>query len=285
MANDDEKRKYVPIRQEKPNCFLWFFSPLVYTGRTPCITKECNLPNIHPLDTEGHLRPLLSIGWWFIRLLRRLLLPSIGVVHAAGPAQSSTKKEKECDPCRKLVRACDLPLYVEDGTKKCVDCVDTSAPPPEETIFTETIKCARKEIWFLMEQLKIVQKEVVTSLQSFREQSEDVVSFLREESNFAPRMGAIAVGGLTGYILALRRGIFRKLIYTTVGSTSIAALCYPKEAKAYSQDGFKIVKKYALIGYHFLNGDEGDNADCEKNEGKSSKECVCISKECKKHSS
>lgn len=84
----------------------------------------------------------------------------------------------------------------------------------------------------------------------------EYLKYLREESNVAPRIGAIAVGGLSGYILALRRGIFRKLIYTSIGAGGMAALCYPREAKEYSHEALQLLKRYIIIGYHFINGGE-----------------------------
>lgn len=80
------------------------------------------------------------------------------------------------------------------------------------------------------------------------------LDFLQAEENLIPRVGAIALGGLTGLIFALRKGMFKKMFYTSIGAGTMAALCYPAEAKLYSQEAFEQARKYTLISYHFLNG-------------------------------
>ncbi|XP_073985182.1 MICOS complex subunit 26/27 isoform X5 [Rhodnius prolixus] len=184
-------------------------------------------------------------------ILRRIFLPASGCGFAVVHAKEKNEKEDKCDPERKLVRACDLPVYAEE--KKCLDCTPPKKNEPD-TLFTETVKCARKEMWYVMDQARIVKQQIEDGLEDLKSSSEEYLKYLREESNVAPRIGAIAVGGLSGYILALRRGIFRKLIYTSIGAGGMAALCYPREAKEYSHEALQLLKRYIIIGYHFING-------------------------------
>lgn len=81
-----------------------------------------------------------------------------------------------------------------------------------------------------------------------------VRDYLNEEDNTLPRAGAIAVGGLAGLIFGLRGGFFKKLIYTSIGAGGVASICYPKEAKIYSEKALVEGKKYATIGYNFVYG-------------------------------
>lgn len=83
-----------------------------------------------------------------------------------------------------------------------------------------------------------------------------VRDYLNEEDNTLPRAGAIAVGGLAGLIFGLRGGFFKKLIYTSIGAGGVASICYPKEAKVYSEQALVEGKKYATIGYNFIYGGE-----------------------------
>lgn len=80
------------------------------------------------------------------------------------------------------------------------------------------------------------------------------VDYLNEPDNTLPRVGAIAIGGLSGYILGLRGGFFRRSFYGIIGATAIASICYPKDAEIYAQQGIVEVKKYASIGYNFIYG-------------------------------
>ena len=85
-----------------------------------------------------------------------------------------------------------------------------------------------------------------------------MLDYLREESNMMPRLGAVAIGGLTGLIFSLRGGKFKRLIYTSGGALSVAGVCYPKQA----QDSLIIAKHYANIGYNFLYGGEFYKLSC-----------------------
>lgn len=71
----------------------------------------------------------------------------------------------------------------------------------------------------------------------------DYRNYLREEKNTLPRVGAIAVSSLAGVVLGVRGGFFKKLFYASVTGTSMAAVCYPREAKV-----------YAKVAYNFAYG-------------------------------
>lgn len=77
-----------------------------------------------------------------------------------------------------------------------------------------------------------------------------LLDYLREESNVMPRMGAIGIGGLTGLILGLRGRTFKRLVYSSTGALTMAALCYPKKA----EEGVDLAKHYINVGYNFIYG-------------------------------
>lgn len=81
-----------------------------------------------------------------------------------------------------------------------------------------------------------------------------LIKYLGEEENYGPKIGAIAVGGLTGFILALRGGKFKRFVYTSTGALAMASICFPKEAAEYSKIAMAEGKKYATIGYNFIYG-------------------------------
>lgn len=80
------------------------------------------------------------------------------------------------------------------------------------------------------------------------------MNILAEEESSVPKYGAIAIGGVAGYILGLRRGMFRRLLYASVGATGMASICYPKEAAVYYELGAVEAKKYTTIAYNFAFG-------------------------------
>lgn len=81
-----------------------------------------------------------------------------------------------------------------------------------------------------------------------------IVDYLNQPANGIHRTGAIAVGALSGYIIAIRRGFIRRLIYASAGGLGVASLCYPKEANQYWQQALNESKTYATIVYNFAYG-------------------------------
>lgn len=59
---------------------------------------------------------------------------------------------------------------------------------------------------------------------------------------------------MSGYIIAIRRGFFRRLLYTSIGGLGVASICYPKEAEQYWQQSLNETKTYATILYNFAYG-------------------------------
>ena len=80
------------------------------------------------------------------------------------------------------------------------------------------------------------------------------VDYLREERNILQRIGAIGGGVLCGYIIGIRKGFFKRFLYTASGGIAAATVCYPYEAEEYFKQSSQLSKKYVIIGYHFLNG-------------------------------
>lgn len=81
-----------------------------------------------------------------------------------------------------------------------------------------------------------------------------VVTYLQEENNTLPKVGAIGIGALTGLIFGLRGGYIKRSLYATIGALGIGAVCYPKEASEYGQIGVIEGKKYLLVTYNFVTG-------------------------------
>lgn len=78
--------------------------------------------------------------------------------------------------------------------------------------------------------------------------------YLNSPANGIHRTGAVAVGTISGYIIAIRRGFFRRLLYTSIGGFGVASICYPKEAEIYWQHALSETKTYATILYNFAYG-------------------------------
>lgn len=72
---------------------------------------------------------------------------------------------------------------------------------------------------------------------------------LRQEKNGMLRTGFVAGGGLVGLLVAVKKGKFKKLIYTTAGVSTACYIAFPKE----SEEATKVIKRYSIVSYHFIN--------------------------------
>ncbi len=55
---------------------------------------------------------------------------------------------------------------------------------------------------------------------------------MQEPDNAPMRVAAVATGGLFGYVVgALRGKLLKRMLFTTFGAGSVAAIVYPEEAK------------------------------------------------------
>lgn len=82
------------------------------------------------------------------------------------------------------------------------------------------------------------------------------IDYLNEPGNSLPRAGAIALGTASGYILGLRHGRIRRVLYTGIGAAALASVCYPNDAKVYANRALDEAKAVAKIGYNFAYGGE-----------------------------
>ncbi|BES97586.1 Apolipoprotein O [Nesidiocoris tenuis] len=194
-----------------------------------------------------HQQPLVKTRMSAKQIVRGMLIPSY---FATGVLLAECDGKEECDDTKKLVRARDLPLYA-DPPKPLAN---TNTLESEEGVLLTTIRCARQELQAIVVQAKAIRSEVSHMIDQTTKETEDAVEYLRQEENLLPRLGAIGLGGLAGYLLAIRRGIIRKMLYTSFGSGIVASVAYPNQALEYTEEVVAEAKKYAVLGYHFLNG-------------------------------
>nr|CAD7264942.1 unnamed protein product [Timema shepardi] len=200
-----------------------------------------------------------------LKVLRKFLLPggmcAATVITASPsdklPASTDTKKEHcECESKphthgKRLIRPSELPLYPEDIL---YESVREEKILDESSALEETIRKVRKEIWSYYDVYKGYRQRVTDFFETGIAHTESTRHFLQEEENFLPRVGAITLGVLTGFVLGLRGGRFKRLTYSTLGGLTMASICYPREANEVTQEAIFQAKKYFTIGYNFAYG-------------------------------
>lgn len=99
------------------------------------------------------------------------------------------------------------------------------------------------------------QKEtLVEYVHQAKEQTQSTIDYLNQPHNLMPRTGAIAIGGLSGFIFAARGGSIKKLLYTTIGAGAVASLCYPRQAEEFAKEALFETRKGYAIAYNFVKG-------------------------------
>nr|CAD7444729.1 unnamed protein product [Timema bartmani] len=124
----------------------------------------------------------------------------------------------------------------------------------ESSPLLETIRKVRKEIWSYYDVYKGYRQRVTDFVETGIAHTESTRHFLQEDENLLPRVGAITLGVLTGFVLGLRGGRFKRLTYSTLGGLTMASICYPREANEVTQEAIVQAKKYFTIGYNFAYG-------------------------------
>ncbi|XP_076394747.1 MICOS complex subunit 26/27 isoform X2 [Megachile rotundata] len=203
---------------------------------------------------------LVEFGRTGIKLFKKFLMPCglCAAVPAMKPADPPGQHTTSCSnetQAKKLIKPSELPIYsAEDGYTKQMPCVEYPA------IVEENIRRVRKTVQEIKVQIDNISYNVTSTLEQFK----FIVDYLQDEANLMPRIGAVGIGGLSGLILGLRGGMFKRLLYTTTGASIIGCICFPKEAK----ETFNTVEHYGNITYNFIYGVFG-----KFNEDELSKSC------------
>ncbi|XP_073829440.1 MICOS complex subunit MIC27-like [Musca autumnalis] len=175
------------------------------------------------------------------------IFAAVAVQQAAEPKQDD-KTHYQCKPS-------ELPLY---APLHSFDAPKRSPHPPKESELRSAIesgvRAVRTEIQAGYKVLEKQTDSVNDYIHTAKEHTQSTIDYLNQPHNVMPRTGAIAMGGLSGFIFAARGGFFKKVIYTTVGAGAIASLCYPRQAEQFAKDALFEARKGYAIAYNFVKG-------------------------------
>uniref|UniRef100_A0A336LQL4 MICOS complex subunit n=1 Tax=Culicoides sonorensis TaxID=179676 RepID=A0A336LQL4_CULSO len=168
--------------------------------------------------------------------------------------EGSAKKDPNVKPL--IYKPSELPLYKPINAAECNCHHKTQEKKPAAPVaaIEEGFRTVRESIQTVTGSISEQKGQLSGYIEHAKDQTKFIRDYLNEEDNTVPRAGAIAVGGLAGLIFGLRGGFFKRLIYSSVGAGGVASICYPKEAKVYSEQALVEGKKYATIGYNFIYG-------------------------------
>ncbi|XP_055856546.1 MICOS complex subunit MIC27 [Episyrphus balteatus] len=180
------------------------------------------------------------------------MLAAVAVKSAESPKPtSSTENDLAYYKCKPSELPVYAPLHSLNKPKP-------PAHPPKDSKVRETlesgVRAVRVEVTSAYKAVAQQKKNVEGIIATGVAHSQSTIDYLNEPDNTMPRVGAIAIGGVAGLILAVRGGFFKKIIYTGIGAGGIASLCYPKEAEKFAQQGLIETRKGYVIAYNFVKG-------------------------------
>ncbi|XP_064088092.1 titin homolog isoform X5 [Macrobrachium nipponense] len=195
------------------------------------------------------------MGKWSVPVATAVAVPLFGPAVFAD--SGSKDAAKTTTPTSRMIRPSELPMYEEPE-----EVLDFEYHGRERTSLEETVGSVRHEIEGILEATRSTREKVIHICETGKAHTMATVDMLKslqslqDEENMLPRVGAITIGGLAGLVLGARKkgGLAKKAMYTSVGVTATASLCYPRQAYQISQQAYGTAKEYANIGYNFVAG-------------------------------
>ncbi|KAL0849787.1 hypothetical protein ABMA28_011734 [Loxostege sticticalis] len=181
------------------------------------------------------------------------LLALVPAVKAASPVQDAPSGPAKPPP----MRPSDLPIY-EAPHADYGEYVESTSKEHKtgyiKSALLTPVKAVREQVQTVWVQTDAIKNTVADNYHEVRDRSDWIVQYLREEENKEVRYGAVAMGGLTGFIFGLRGGIIRRLFYTGLGTTGMGLVCFPEQTKELMKSNGALAKQYINIAYNFLYG-------------------------------
>ncbi|KAF5307782.1 hypothetical protein FQR65_LT06653 [Abscondita terminalis] len=183
---------------------------------------------------------LFDLSYAWVMLTKHALWLSAAVV---------TEKTADSENC--VCKPSELPIYTKDP------CIPSKPEisPTEPGVVESGVGTVRRTLFQMGKEIDKYSSQAQELVVNGITGAGELIEYLQNEENSTPKYGAIAIGGFTGFIFGLRGRFFKKLIYTSTGALSMAALCYPKQAMVYS----KTACGYATVLMNFIYGVDKDD--------------------------
>ncbi|XP_075980429.1 uncharacterized protein LOC142979416 isoform X2 [Anticarsia gemmatalis] len=203
-------------------------------------------------------------------MLRKVVLGSAGVAALIPVVGAATPIKDEpvtlAGPARPPpMRLSELPIY-EAPHAEYAEYVQAKrkerGPGYISSFLLSPVRAIREQVQVVVDHTDHAKNAVQDQYHEFQDKTDWIVKYLREEENKEVRYGAVAMGGLTGFIFGLRGGIIRRVIYAGTGTTLMGLVCFPEETKETLKNNSALAKQYINIAYNFLYGDRtGEEVD------------------------
>uniref|UniRef100_A0A1A9VAX4 MICOS complex subunit n=1 Tax=Glossina austeni TaxID=7395 RepID=A0A1A9VAX4_GLOAU len=183
------------------------------------------------------------------------LLAAVAVQKVDGKKTPAEPSRASTDLSHYQCRPSDLPLYAPlHSYNKAERLPHPEKPSAARETLEKAVQAIRSEIQAGVHMASQQKANIDEYFHIAKQHTLSTVDYLNEPQNILPRTGAIAIGGLAGFIFGARGGFIKKFVYTTVGAGAVASLCYPRQAEQFAQDALYQARKGYAITYNFVKG-------------------------------
>ncbi|CAK1548739.1 unnamed protein product [Leptosia nina] len=189
-----------------------------------------------------------------IEMLRTVVTAS-GLVAFVPTVSAATPTEEPSRP--PLMKPSELPIY-EAPHAEYGDHLESKSKENKSSylrsILMPPVTAAREVVETGLAHSTSFKHRITDNYQEAIDRTDWIIQYLREEENKQTRYGAVAMGGLTGFIFGLRGGLIRRIFYSSLGTTAMGYVCFPEETKQIMSENGVLAKQYINIAYNFLYG-------------------------------
>ncbi|XP_050531193.1 uncharacterized protein LOC126899941 [Daktulosphaira vitifoliae] len=215
----------------------------------------CTMPIVPDTNQLSHNK--MSFGLKITKFFKNIIIPNCPMSFMTYLADDidDQKKKNDLKSSTKKFRISELPIYSEenkcpqDEEKTDNNSIKLSMDDPKRIakIINDTITNVGNKTINFKNNIYFKIGEIKDNIDEYRK---EFLEKLRAEENLHLRCAFIMTGGVTGVILALRRGKFKKTLYSTLGTISTTALCYPDQAKK----AYQMTRHGIKMAYYKFNG-------------------------------
>jgi len=157
----------------------------------------------------------------------------------SNPSSPPEAGKKACCQCKsgKKVKPSELPLYGNPYPPKDI------ILNQETGVIEDGFRATREAIAPLYSYSQEAAKRSIDFVNTGVAHSKATYQSVTQDGHVAEKALAIACGGALGFLLASRKGFFKKLLYTSIGFGGATAACYPKESGEMVEISTYIAKK------------------------------------------
>lgn len=192
-------------------------------------------------------------------MLRKVVLGSVGVATLIPAVGAATPIKDDPPSLQKppLMKPSDLPVY-ETPHADYVEKVKSKGGKDEvgyvRSVLLAPVRAVREQVQIVVDHTDRAKHAIQDQYTELQDKTGWIFKYLREEENKQVRYGAVAMGGLTGFIFGLRGGIIRRVFYASATTTAMGYVCFPEETKDIMKNNSALAKQYVNIAYNFLYG-------------------------------